>query len=93
MIKININDQEISVQEGQTVLQAAYELEIDIPTMCYLDHCGPITSCMVCVVHEIKSDRLIPACSAPVTESMHIETRNERVAKGRKDTLDLLLKI
>jgi len=91
MITINIDGQKISVQEGQTVLQAARELEIGIPTMCYLDHCGPITSCMVCVVHDINSDCLIPACSAPASEGMRIETRNERVAKARKDTLDLLL--
>jgi ferredoxin len=91
MITITINGQKISVQEGQTVLQALRELEIDIPTMCFLDQCGPITSCMVCVVHEIKSDCLIPACSAPVSEGMQIETRNERVVKARKDTLDLLL--
>jgi len=91
MIKLTINDKFISVPEGATILEAARKLDIDIPTMCYLEECDPITSCMVCVVEEKKSDRLIPACSMPVNEGMVIETESERVIKARKDTLDLLL--
>ncbi len=91
MVTITIDGQKILVQDGSTILDAAQKLGIEIPTMCYLDQCGPITSCMVCVVHDEKSDRLIPACSAPATESMIIETRSARVVQARKDTLDLLL--
>ena len=46
---------------------------------------------MVCVVHEMKSNKLVPACSTLVSDGMEIETRNERVRAARKDTLDLLL--
>jgi ribulose 1,5-bisphosphate synthetase/thiazole synthase/ferredoxin len=91
MIQLTINNQTVTVSQGETILDAATKLNIDIPTMCYMDSCGPITSCMVCVVEELNSNRLIPACSMPVKEGMLIETENERVTKARKDTLDLLL--
>ena len=88
---MTINGTQITVREGSTVLQAAKAAGNEIPTMCYLERCGPITSCMVCVVHDLASGRLIPACSMPAAEGMRIETENERVQKARKDTLDLLL--
>ncbi len=52
MVTITIDGQKILVQDGSTILDAAQKLGIEIPTMCYLDQCGPITSCMVCVVHD-----------------------------------------
>lgn len=91
MIRLEIDGQKTTAQPGSTILQAARELNIDIPTLCYLDGLEPFTSCMVCVVHEHNSDKLLPACSMPVTEGMRISTYNERVQKARKDTLDLLL--
>jgi len=91
MITLTINNQSTTVPDGTTILKAAGKLNIDIPTMCYLDDCDPITSCMVCVVQDLNTDRLLPSCSMPVEEGMRIETENERVKKARKDTLDLLL--
>ena len=77
MINLTINGNQITVREGSTVLQAAMVAGYEIPTMCYLEQCGPITSCMVCVVHDLGSGRLIPACSMPVVEGMRIETEDE----------------
>jgi ferredoxin len=91
MINLTIDTKKITAREGTSVLQAAQTLGIEIPTMCYLERCGPLTSCMVCVVYEAGSDRLIPACSMPVAEGMRIDTTHKRVLKARKDTLDLLL--
>jgi ferredoxin len=91
MITVTINNQSTTVTEGTTILKAAGKLNIEIPTMCYLEECDPITSCMVCVVHDQNSDRMLPSCSMPVAEGMQIETKSERVQKFRKDTLDLLL--
>ncbi len=76
---------------GSTVLAAAETLGIAIPTLCHVNGFKPNTSCMICVVHELKTDSLILACSMPAEEGMHIETDNERVREARKDTLDLLL--
>ncbi len=91
MITLTIDNKKVKAAEGQTVLQAAQTLGIDIPTMCYLEECGPITSCMVCVVEDLNLDKLVPACSAPAVDGMQIETKNNRVEQARKDTLDLLL--
>ena len=91
MISLTINNKQTTVPEGSTILEAAGKLNIEIPTMCYMDQYDPITSCMVCVVHDLNTDRMLPACSMPVMEGMQIETENERVQKARKDTLDLLL--
>ncbi len=91
MITLEINKKQTTVEKNSTVLDAAKHLNIDIPTLCYLNGYDHFTSCMICVVHEIKSDQLIPSCSAMATEGMQIETDNEKVREFRKDTLDLLL--
>jgi len=93
MKKINliINKQALAVPEGDSILQAARYLNIFIPTLCHLDGCETFTSCLVCVVYEEKTRRLLPACSVKVTEGMVIDTENEIVRTARKDTLDLLL--
>jgi len=91
MITLEINKKQITVEKNCTILDAAKKLNIDIPTLCYLNGHERFTSCMICVVHEINSDRLIPSCSAMATDGMKIETDNEKVREFRKDTLDLLL--
>jgi len=91
MINLTINNQQLSVRDGSTILEAAKKCGINIPTLCHFNGYKPNTSCMICVVHELKTDSLIPACSMPVKEGMHIDTSNERVREARKDTLDLLL--
>ncbi len=88
---LKINNRSVSVPSGSTVMDAAGKLKIDIPTLCYLDGYERFTSCMICVVHETQSDRLIPACSVPVEAGMVIETDSERVRAARRDTLNLLL--
>jgi len=91
MPEIKINNQKIQVANNTTILQAARELGIFIPTMCYLDGLEPFTSCMICVVEDKDSGRLLPSCSALVQENMIIETDNENVREARKDALELLL--
>jgi len=90
-ISIKIDNREITVPEGSTILEAAEKLNIHIPTLCYLKGYEPFTSCMICVVHEINSGRLVPSCSMTVEQGMEIETDNEKVREARKDTLDFLL--
>ena len=91
MINLIINNQRVSVIDDSTVLSAAETLGIAIPTLCHVNGYKPNTSCMICVVHELKTDSLIPACFMPVKEGMHIDTSNEKVREARKDTLELLL--
>ncbi|NIM99792.1 MAG: NAD(P)-binding protein [candidate division Zixibacteria bacterium] len=90
-IQITINNQKVTVPADSSILDAARELSIDIPTLCYLNGYERFTSCMICVVHEVNTDRLLPSCSAPVAEGMQVETENEKVRGARKDALDFLL--
>ncbi len=50
MIPITIDGKAVEVREGGTILDGARQLGIDIPTLCYLERCGPMTSCLACVV-------------------------------------------
>lgn len=90
-VKLTINRRDVEVPEKSTVLQAARALGIFIPTLCHLNGYGHFTSCMVCVVLDADSGRLIPSCSAGISEGMRIETGHPRVKAARKDALDFLL--
>ncbi|MBN2011505.1 (2Fe-2S)-binding protein [candidate division KSB1 bacterium] len=91
MIQLTINDQKISVAPKTTILQAANQLNVAIPTMCHLDGMEPFTSCMICVVQETQKNKLLPACSTWVDDDMVIETDNDIVREARKTALELLL--
>lgn len=97
MINLNIDGKYVKVPEGSTILEAARQLGIDIPTLCHLkldDNVGMVNksaSCRVCVV-EVKGRRnLAPACATPVAEGMEVRTNTIRVLNARKTVLELLL--
>ena len=91
MINIKINDKPVSVKEGTTILEAARENNIHIPTLCYLKGINEIGACRMCLV-EIKGARALQAaCVYPVSEGLEIYTNSEKVREARKGTLDLIL--
>jgi len=96
MITLNIDGKQVAVPKGATILDAAKQIDIDIPTLCHLDlhEIGIVNksaSCRVCVV-EVKGRRnLAPACSTPATEGMEVRTNTVRVMNARKVVLELLL--
>ncbi|MEI6167321.1 MAG: FAD-dependent oxidoreductase [bacterium] len=91
MLKLKINGTDITVEPGTTVLEAAQAAGILIPSLCYLKGVPHFTSCMICVVQDQTSGRLIPACSALATESMVIETDTPAVRQARISSLNLLM--
>lgn len=91
MINLKIDNKEISVKEGTTILQAAQELGIKIPTMCFKEGHHNHPSCMVCLVKNVQTGNLIPSCGFPASESMEIITLDEEVQEARKEALELLL--
>jgi NADPH-dependent glutamate synthase beta subunit-like oxidoreductase len=91
MVKLTINQQKIEVPAGSTILTAARQLGIEIPTMCFLEGYKPFTSCMICLVEEMRTGKMLPSCSALVEDGMVIETDNEKVDACRKEALELLL--
>jgi len=90
-VTFTLNGRRLEVPAEKTLLEVAQEQGISIPTLCFVNGSERFTSCMLCVVHELGSDRLLPSCSAPVGEGMRIETENERVKKARRDALNFLL--
>ena len=90
-VNIKINGQSMSVPADYTILQAAREAGIKIPTLCYLKDVSQTGSCRMCVV-EIKGARnLQAACVYPVNEGMEVFTNTPKVRESRKTTLELLL--
>lgn len=90
-IEIKMNGRSIRVDPGATLLEAAEMLGFDIPTLCYAKKCEPETSCMLCVVKNLLTGQLIPACSARAIDGMEIETECDEVESARRDILNLLL--
>ena len=91
MINLTINGMPLSVPKGYTILQAARQLGIEIPTLCYMKGCNEIGACRICVV-EVKGARsLVAACVTPVNEGMEVLTNSDKVIKARKMTVELLL--
>lgn len=90
MVNININGQKVSAPAGSTILTAAKQAGIDIPTLCDHPALIPVGACRICVV-EVKGQRtLITACTFPISEGMEIQTESPQVVKARKLVLDLL---
>lgn len=91
MVNVVIDGHEIEVPNSFTVLEAAKEAGIDIPTLCYLKDINEIGACRVCVV-EVKGARNLQAsCVTPVRDGMVIKTHTRRVRQSRKTNLELLL--
>lgn len=91
MIKLTIDNITIEVPENTTVLQAAAQLGIDIPTMCYLDGHSCHPSCMVCLVKDADRGNFFTSCAKPVSEGMNITATSDEVAAMRREALELLL--
>jgi iron-only hydrogenase group A len=90
-INITINNRKIEVEEGTSILNAAKEVSINIPTLCYHPDQEIKANCRVCVVEVEGSKTLQTACSTEVKENMIIRTNTEKVRGARKVLVELLL--
>ncbi len=91
MPRLTIDNRRIEVPAGATILESARKLQIDIPTMCFLEGVRPSVSCMVCVVKVEGKAGLVPSCAIPAEDGMRVRTDTEEVRQARKDALELLL--
>ena len=91
MINLKINGIAVSVPEGSTILQAAKEANIRIPTLCYLKEVQCVGSCRMCLVEATGARGLVAACVYPVSEGMEVKTNTPKVRKSRKTSLELIL--
>ena len=91
MVNITINNLAIKVPMGTTILKAARQNGINIPTLCYLEDVQEPGSCRVCVVEVEGAKTLQPSCVTKVTEGMKIFTNTKKVRNARKMVLELIL--
>lgn len=91
MIKAHIDNIEVNVPEGSTILDAAKQYEISIPTLCFLKDVNEIASCRMCVVEIEGHDNLYPACSTKIREGMVVHTNTGKVIRSREFTLKVIL--
>ena len=91
MVNLTIDNRNISVPEGTTIMEAAGQNGIPIPRLCYLKDLNVIGACRVCVVELEGKDRLIPSCNNVVEEGMVIHTNSPKVRMNRKKTVEFLL--
>lgn len=91
MVKLKINNQEIEVEAGTTILEAARQNNIMIPTLCYLKDLTGTGACRVCQV-EVKGARtLCAACIYPVSEGMEVFTHSKKALDARRNVVELIL--
>jgi len=87
---LTIDGKQITAEEGETILQAATEAGIKIPTLCHLEGVYDVGACRLCLVEVKGTPKLLPACTLKVAEGMEVATDTERLRKYRRMTLELL---
>jgi bidirectional [NiFe] hydrogenase diaphorase subunit len=90
-ISVRFDGELVTVQEGQTVLEAARAHGKKIPTLCALKGLSAVGSCRVCMVELSGTDRLVPACTTPLQEGMSIKTASAKLTAYRQMVVELLL--
>ena len=90
-VKLKIDGLEVSVPEGTSILKAAKDSGIVIPTLCNLEGLTPYGGCRLCLVEVSGTPRLFPACSTPVGQGMEVNTQSDKLKEYRKLALQLLL--
>ena len=93
LVQIEIDGQKIEVEKGTTILEAAEKLGIKIPTLCYHKAFTAYGACRLCTVEITRRGRkrLVTSCNYPIEDSIEVQTKSERVIRGRKMMLELLL--
>ena len=96
LVTIRINDKDYTVPEHYTILEAAREADVNIPTLCHMDlgelkAVNQVASCRVCMVEVEGRRNLAPSCATKVTDGMVIRTNTPRAVKARRTSVELLL--
>ena len=91
MLKLKVNNIDIEVEEGLTVLQACEKAGAEIPRFCYHEKLSIAGNCRMCLVEMEKSPKPVASCAMPVAEGMNIKTNTAFVEKARKGVMEFLL--
>src|SRR5512141_2792033 len=91
MVHLKINNTPISVPEGTTILEAARQADIPIPTLCHHPKLTPYGGCRLCIVEVAGIARPVTSCTTPVSEGMEVRTTSPSIEKYRKTIPELVL--
>ena len=90
-VTLTINGKQVSGRQGMTILEAARENGVDIPTLCYVLDLPPIGACRLCVVEVEDSRTLVGSCHTPIAEGMVVYTHSPKVLETRRILVELML--
>jgi formate dehydrogenase major subunit len=90
IVNLTIDGQKVEARSDMTILEAAQQAGIHIPTLCHHSALAPAGSCRVCLVEVSRHQPLYPSCTYRVSEGLTVETRSERVMKARRFVLDMI---
>lgn len=91
LVTLTIDGRPIRVAATSTVLDAARELGVAIPTLCWLENVNQTGSCRLCMVEIQQTGELVPSCATPVNDGMQVSTNNARIRNARRTILNLLM--
>ena len=91
MLKLKVNNIDVEVEEGLTVLQACEKAGVEIPRFCYHEKLSIAGNCRMCLVEMEKSRKPVASCAMPAAEGMNIKTNTPFVEKARKGVMEFLL--
>ena len=91
MVNLTIDGKSVSVPKGTTILEAARQVDIHIPTLCWLEKVSTTGACRICAVEIEGVDRPMTACNTPVKEGINVTTQSEKLQKSRRQIMELIL--
>lgn len=91
MVRVSVNGKSVEAPKEATLLDAARLAGADVPTLCHLEKTGALTSCMICVVKDAATGKLLPSCAARVSDGMAIITDDDEIRAARQAVLSMLL--
>ena len=91
MVNLIINNQKVSVPEGTTIMEAAKNVGIHIPHLCFLKEINEIGACRVCLVEVEGMDKLVTACNTQCREGMKVITNSPRLRRTRRINIEMIL--
>ena len=90
-VAFTLNGRKVEVEAGTTILEAAEQQGIKVPTLCHDSRLKPTAACRLCLVEVEKARGPMPACATPVTENMVVRTTSDDLSSMRRMALELLL--
>src|SRR3970040_1373827 len=91
LIKLKINGEEIEVEKGTLLIEAAKKMGVEVPHFCYHPKLKPDANCRMCLVEIEKMPKLQTSCSTPATEGMVVWTGSPKVKDAQAGVMEFIL--